>query len=129
MTTNRLRTHLTALLTFAARRCNQPANRVGGRVASPASHPIGHAGPRPAVPGSPCGITQHSFSATMVAAGSSANRLQRFRNKITDGRGCLAVSWAEAGLPAEVSPSRVVRPSGFVVLRLVALGTTASADS
>ena len=31
------------------------ANRVGGRVSPPASHTTGHAGPRPAVPGSPCG--------------------------------------------------------------------------
>ena len=30
-------------------------NRVGGRVSPPASHTTGHAGPRPAVPGSPDG--------------------------------------------------------------------------
>src|SRR2546425_6465824 len=47
----------------------------------PASHTTVHAGPRTAVPGSPCGMTQHSFSATRVAAGSSANRLHRFRNR------------------------------------------------
>src|SRR6266404_2195519 len=68
------------------------ANRVGGRVAPPASHTTVHAGPRTAVPGSPCGMTQHSFSATMVAAGSSANRLHRFRNKTLDVRVCLPIS-------------------------------------
>ncbi len=31
------------------------ANRVGGGIAAPASHTTGHAGPRPAVPGSPDG--------------------------------------------------------------------------
>jgi hypothetical protein len=31
------------------------ANRVGGGFSPPASHTTGHAGPRPAVPGSPCG--------------------------------------------------------------------------
>jgi hypothetical protein len=30
-------------------------NRVGGGIAPPASHTTGHAGPRPAVPGSPDG--------------------------------------------------------------------------
>src|ERR1035437_10051230 len=30
-------------------------NRVGGGGSPPASHTTGHAGPRPAVPGSPCG--------------------------------------------------------------------------
>jgi hypothetical protein len=60
---------------------------------------------------------QHSFSAMMIAAQCSANRLHRHRDKTTDGR----------VLPAKFSPSRVVRPSG--VTRLVALGTTASADS
>src|ERR1035437_1413040 len=30
-------------------------NRVGGGISPPASHTTGHAGPRPAVPGSPCG--------------------------------------------------------------------------
>ncbi len=53
-----------------------------------------------------------------MAAQGSANRLQRPRIKTTGGR----------VLPAKFSPSRVVRPSGFWV-RLVALGTTASADS
>jgi hypothetical protein len=67
-------------------------NRVAGRVAPPACHTTGHAGPRPAVPGSPCGMTGHSFSATMVAAGSSANRLQRFRIKTIEGRDCLPSS-------------------------------------
>jgi len=37
-------------------------------------------------------MTQHSFSATLVAVGSSANRLHRFRNKTTDGRVCLPSS-------------------------------------
>ena len=60
---------------------------------------------------------QHSFSAMMIAAQCSANRLHRTGNQTTDGR----------VLPAKFSPSRVVRPSG--VTRLVALGTTASADS
>ena len=31
------------------------ANRVGGGISPPASHTTGHAGPRPAVPGSPDG--------------------------------------------------------------------------
>jgi hypothetical protein len=69
-----------------------PPNRVGGRVAPPSSHTTGHAGPRPAVPDSPCGMTQPSFSAAMVAAHSSASRLQRFRIKTTDGRDCLPSS-------------------------------------
>jgi hypothetical protein len=34
---------------------NNVANRVGGGIAPPASHTTGHAGPRPAVPGSPDG--------------------------------------------------------------------------
>jgi hypothetical protein len=42
--------------------------RVGGSVAPPAFHTTVHAGPRTAVPDSLYGITQHSFSATMVAA-------------------------------------------------------------
>ena len=33
------------------------ANRVGGRVSPPASHTTVHAGPRTAVPGSPCGLS------------------------------------------------------------------------
>ena len=32
-----------------------PENRVGGGISPPASHTTGHAGPRPAVPGSPDG--------------------------------------------------------------------------
>ena len=48
---------------------------------------------------------QHSFSATLIAAQSSANRLHRTGNKTTDGR----------VLPAKFSPSRVVRPSGVFV--------------
>ena len=80
-------------------------NRVGGRVSPPASHTTGHAGPRPAVPGSPNGLSSHSFSATVIAAQCSANRLHRPGNKTTDGR----------VLPAKFSPSRVVRPSGFFV--------------
>src|ERR1035437_7225447 len=48
---------------------------------------------------------QHSFSATVIAAQCSANRLQRTGNKTTDGR----------VLPAKFSPSRVVRPSGLFV--------------
>ena len=48
---------------------------------------------------------QHSFSATVIAAQCSANRLQRTGNKTTDGR----------VLPAKFSPSRVVRPSGIFV--------------
>jgi hypothetical protein len=63
-------------------------NRVGGRVSPPASHTTVHAGRRTAVPGSPYGMTQHSFSATRVAAGSSANRLRPFRNKTVEGRVC-----------------------------------------
>ena len=31
------------------------SNRVGGGISPPASHATGHAGPRPAVPGSPNG--------------------------------------------------------------------------
>ena len=34
-----------------------PANRVGGGIAPPASHTTGHAGPRPAIPGSPPGLS------------------------------------------------------------------------
>ena len=37
-------------------------------------------------------MKQHSFSATMIAAQSSANRLQRSGNKTTDGRVCLPSS-------------------------------------
>jgi hypothetical protein len=48
---------------------------------------------------------QHSFSATMIAAQCTANRLHRTWNKTTDGR----------VLPAKCSPSRVVRPSGIFV--------------
>ena len=48
---------------------------------------------------------QHSFSATVIAAQGSANRLHRPGNKTTDGR----------VLPAKFSPSRVVRPSGIFV--------------
>src|ERR1017187_3038555 len=80
-------------------------NRVGGGISPPASHTTGHAGPRPAVPGSPNGLSSHSFSATMIAAQCSANRLHRTGNKTTDGR----------VLPAKFSLSRVVRPSGFFV--------------
>ncbi len=57
--------------------------------------------------------SSHSFSAMMIVAQGSANRLQRPRNKTTDGR----------VLPAKFGPSRVVRPSRRS--RLVALGTTA----
>ena len=68
----------------------------------PASHTTGPAGPRPAVPGSPDGQSSHSFSATVVAAQGSANRLHRPGNQTTDGR----------VLPAKFGPSRVVSPSG-----------------
>jgi hypothetical protein len=37
------------------RRMKRKPNRVGGGISPPASHTTGHAGPRPAVPGSPCG--------------------------------------------------------------------------
>src|ERR1039457_6909086 len=80
------------------------ANRVGGGISPPASHTTGHAGPRPAVPGSPNGLSSQSFSATVIAAQCSANRLHRPGNKTTDGR----------VLPAKFSPSRVVRPSGVI---------------
>src|SRR5450759_3728350 len=79
-------------------------NRVGGGISPPASHTTGHAGPRPAVPGSPNGLSSHSFSATVIAAQCSANRLHRPGNKTTAAR----------VLPAKFSPSRVVRPSGVI---------------
>ena len=47
-------------------------NGVAGGIAAPGSHTTGHAGPRPAVPGSPDGQSSHSFSATMIAAQGSA---------------------------------------------------------
>src|SRR5512135_2117916 len=47
----------------------------------------------------------------MVAAQCSAHRLQRTGNKTTDGR----------VLPAKFSPSRVVRPSGFVAGSLLSV--------
>jgi hypothetical protein len=96
---------------------NMLPNRVGGRVAPPASHTTVHAGPRTAVPGSPCGRSSHSFSATLIAAQMLSRSASSLRDKTNDGR----------VLPAKFSPSRVVSPSGFS--RLVALGTTASADS
>ena len=43
-------------------------NRVAGGIAPPSSHTTVHAGPRTAVPDSPCGMTQHAFSATVVVA-------------------------------------------------------------
>ena len=48
------------------------------------------------------GRSSHSFSATMIAAQGSANRLHRPGNKTTDGR----------VLPAKFSPSRVGESSG-----------------
>jgi hypothetical protein len=33
-----------------------PSNRAAGGITAPGSHNTGHAGPRPAVPGGPCGI-------------------------------------------------------------------------
>jgi hypothetical protein len=48
------------ILRWLAPRLENPAakaspNRVGGGISPPASHTTGHAGPRPAVPGSPNG--------------------------------------------------------------------------
>ena len=91
-------------------------NRVGGRVAPPASHTTVHAGPRTAVPGSPCGqgstlsLPQWSLPEAQPVGFNAPGQDHRWS--------CL---------PAKFSPSRVVSPSG--ISRLVALGTTASADS
>jgi hypothetical protein len=79
------------------------ANRVAGRVSPPGSHTTVHAGPRTAVPGSPCGRSSHSFSATVIAARMLSRSASSLRVKTTDGR----------VLPAKFSPSRVVSPSGF----------------
>jgi len=68
------------------------SNRVAGRVSPPGSHTTVHAGPHTAVPDSPCGMTQHSFSATMIAARSSADSASSLRDKTTDGRVCLPSS-------------------------------------
>ena len=84
---------------------NLQPNRVGGRVAPPGSHTTVHAGPRTAVPGSPCGRSSHSFSATVIAAQMLSRSASSLRVKTTDGR----------VLPAKFSPSRVVRPSGIFV--------------
>jgi hypothetical protein len=77
-------------------------NRVGGRVAPPASHTTVHAGPRTAVPGSPCGRSSHSVSATVIAARMLSRSASSLRDKTTDGR----------VLPAKFSPSRVGESSG-----------------
>jgi hypothetical protein len=78
------------------------SNRVGGRVAPPASHTTVHAGPRTAVPGSPCGRSSHSVSATVIAARMLSRSASLLRDKTTDGR----------VLPAKFSPSRVGESSG-----------------
>ena len=78
-------------------------NRVARRVAPPGSHTTVHAGPRTAVPGSPCGSSSHSFSATVTAARMLSWSASSLRVQIPDGR----------VLPAKFSPSRVVSPSGF----------------
>ena len=92
------------------------ANRVARRVAPPGSHTTVHAGPRTAVPGSPCGqggtlsLPQWSLPGAQPVGFNAPGQDHRWS--------CL---------PAKFSPSRVVSPSGLS--RLVTLGTTASADS
>src|SRR5882724_3156710 len=73
-------------------RQNPNPNRVGGRVAPPASHTTVHAGPRTAVPGSPCGSSSHSFSATVTAARKLSRSASTLRDKTPDGRVCLPSS-------------------------------------
>src|SRR6266404_4368917 len=75
------------------RKCKEgEANRVGGGVAPPASHTTVHAGPRTAVPGSPCGRSSHSFSATVTAARKLSRSASTLRDKTPDGRVCLPSS-------------------------------------
>jgi len=74
------------------RAAERSPNRVGGRVAPPASHTTVHAGPRTAVPGSPCGGTQHSFSATRIAAQVLSRSASSLLDKTTAGRVCLPSS-------------------------------------
>jgi hypothetical protein len=90
---------------------NPKLNRVAGRVSPPGSHTTVHAGPRTAVPGSPCGRSSHSFSATVIAARMLSRSASSLRVKTTDGR----------VLPAKFSPSRVVSPSGFAASLLSVL--------
>src|ERR1019366_931071 len=80
------------------------ANRVGGGIAPPASHTTGHAGPRPAIPGSPPGLSSNSFSATMI--GPVAQPIGFSAPGLDQRWSCL---------PAKFSPSRVVSPSGLFV--------------
>ena len=79
----------------------EPAEPESGRreVFPPGSHTTGHAGPRPAVPGIPCGLSSTLSLLRWLCVGSAVRRQPKSVQ-------------LESLLPAQFSPSRVVSPPG-----------------